>query len=222
MPCARGVSVIASMSAVVLLTACGPGPRTDSASGSPSARPPAASTAAGTATPGPAPAASSATASAAASTSAPAPSGTPVPSRTSTPPDRGTATPAAARPGTFVPGCRNLAVSSAVKTAVTAAYRRGFPRFSHIAPAPNQFFYGQCGSVRYAGTRFLPTPGATGEELVALQDEGSARKYFRTASDGAWVYLATDGFPPGPHGCADVPQIPRDLAVAWRNCSTGY
>ncbi|MFI1168075.1 hypothetical protein ACH4UM_31890 [Streptomyces sp. NPDC020801] len=53
-----------------------------------------------------------------------------------------------------------------------------------------------------------------------MQDEGSATKYFRTTSSGPWTYLTSDGFPAGPNGCGDIPQIPRALAAAWRNCST--
>ncbi|KUO21331.1 hypothetical protein AQJ91_10245 [Streptomyces dysideae] len=108
-----------------------------------------------------------------------------------------------------------------MKAAVTAAYQRSFPRFAHIQPVPRQFFYGQCGGVRYAATRFESTPGATHEQLVGMQDEGSATKYFRSTSAGSWSYLASDGSPRGPHGCGDVPQIPETLAAAWGNCSVG-
>ncbi|MDW4911253.1 hypothetical protein RB628_39665 [Streptomyces sp. ADMS] len=101
---------------------------------------------------------------------------------------------------------------------MTAAYRRSFPRFAHIQPVPGQFFYGQCGGVRYAATRFESTSGATYEQLVGMQDEGSAAKYFRGTSANSWSYLASDGSPRGPHGCRDVPQIPEALAAAWGNC----
>ncbi|WP_406171826.1 hypothetical protein [Streptomyces sp. NBC_00996] len=105
-----------------------------------------------------------------------------------------------------------------MKAAVTGAYQRSFPRFVHVQPVPHQFFYGQCGGVRYAATRFEATPGATHEELVGMQDEGSATKYFRGTSGGSWIYIASDSFPRGPHGCGDVPQIPDSLAAAWGNC----
>ncbi|MGW3244393.1 hypothetical protein [Streptomyces sp. NPDC001070] len=105
---------------------------------------------------------------------------------------------------------------------MTRAYRRSFPRFAHIEPVPLRFFYGQCGAVRYAATPFQPTRGATEAELVNMQDEGSAMKYFHTTSGGNWVYIASDGFPAGPHGCGDIPQIPRALATAWRNCAIDY
>ncbi|MET9879818.1 hypothetical protein ABZZ36_35175 [Actinacidiphila glaucinigra] len=101
---------------------------------------------------------------------------------------------------------------------MTRAFQRGFPRLVHIAPAPGGFFYGQCGTVRYAATRFQPTPGANEGELVNLQDEGSAMKYFRASSGGDWSYVATDGFPASEGGCRAIPQIPRALATAWRNC----
>ncbi|MFF7674068.1 hypothetical protein [Actinacidiphila glaucinigra] len=117
-----------------------------------------------------------------------------------------------------VPGCRNLAAGGEVKAAVTRAYQRGFPRLVHIAPAPGRFFYGQCGTVRYAAAQFQPTQGANEGELVSLQDEGSAMKYFRASSGSDWSYVATDGFPASEGGCRAIPQIPRALAAAWRNC----
>lgn len=116
------------------------------------------------------------------------------------------------------PGCRNLAAGSEVKAAVTGAYQWAFPRFVHVQPAPGQFFYGQCGGVRYAATRFEATSAATQEELVGMQDEGSVTKYFRSTSGGGWSYLTSDGFPRGAHGCGDIPQIPEALSEAWGNC----
>ncbi|MBT1094366.1 hypothetical protein [Streptomyces sp. Tu102] len=128
-------------------------------------------------------------------------------------PTRAPATPASR------PGCRNLAASVGVKAAVTEAYRQAFPRFVHVQPAPDQFFYGQCDGVRYAATRFQATPGATQEELVGMQDEGSVTKYFRSATGSGWSYLTSDAFPRGAHGCDDVPAIPEGLSAAWGNCA---
>jgi hypothetical protein len=78
--------------------------------------------------------------------------------------------------------------------------------------------YGTCGKAAYAATSFRPTGGATLREQVALQDEGGATKYFRKKPGGAWTYVATDGLPRGPKGCAAIPQIPRSLAKAWNDC----
>ncbi|MFC8239860.1 hypothetical protein [Streptomyces chartreusis] len=144
----------------------------------------------------------------------------PTPSRTAGAPDRATSpTPAAAHPTSANhPDCRNRTAGNEVKAAVTEAYRRSFPRFIHIQPVPHQFFYGQCDGVRYAATRFEPTPGATHEELVGMQDEGSATKYFRSTSSGGWTYLTTDGFPRGPQGCGDIAQIPEALSEIWGSC----
>lgn len=129
-------------------------------------------------------------------------------------PTRAPATPAS------LPGCRNLAASVEVKAAVTEAYRHAFPRFVHVQPAPDQFFYGQCDGVRYAATRFQATSGATQEELVGMQDEGSVTKYFRSTTGSGWSYLTSDAFPRGAHGCGDVPAIPEGLSAAWGNCAT--
>ncbi|MEU0215914.1 hypothetical protein ABZ281_12655 [Streptomyces sp. NPDC006265] len=144
---------------------------------------------------------------------------TPTPSHTSAAPVRATSpTPSVTPPMSANPDCRNLTVSSEVKAAVTRAYQGSFPRFVHVRPVPHQFFYGQCGGVRYAATRFEATSGATHEELVGMQDEGSATKYFRSAAGGSWIYVASDGSPRGPHGCGDVPQIPGALSATWGNC----
>jgi hypothetical protein len=105
-----------------------------------------------------------------------------------------------------------------VKAEVTRMYRHDVTHFQHIEPVPHTFFYGQCGTVRYAATRFQPFAGATQAELVGMQDEGSVTKYFRD-SGGGWVYIASDGLPAGPHGCGDIPAIPDALATAWGNCS---
>ncbi|MFI0964186.1 hypothetical protein ACH4S8_22645 [Streptomyces sp. NPDC021080] len=161
---------------------------------------------------------------AAVGTSAPATSPSAGPAGTSTP-SRGPATGSpdgasapAGRSATPLAGCRNLAAGDGVKAEVTRVYRHDVTHFEHIGPVPHLFFYGRCGTVRYAATRFQPVAGATQAELVGMQDEGSVTKYFRDTGAG-WVYVATDGLPPGPHGCGDIPEIPHALATAWGNCS---
>ncbi|MET8856021.1 hypothetical protein [Streptomyces sp. NPDC004579] len=152
--------------------------------------------------------------------SSPAVTGTPSHGSATGSPKRATeraGTPADRTP-TAVAGCRNLTAGDAVKADVTRTYRHDVTHFEHIGPVPHVFFYGQCGTVRYAATRFQPFAGATQAELVGMQDEGSVTKYFRDAG-GGWVYVATDGFPVAPHGCGDIPAIPDALATAWGNCS---
>lgn len=212
----RSASIAAALlGCTLLLAGCtdSSGSGSDSAAGSTTSPSPEASASADAPSAEPSPSAPS-------SSAAPSPSAatpTPTPTHSSTAPAKApTKTPQAP---VSVPGCRNLTVGSEVKAAVTQAYRRAFPRFEHIAPVPLRFFYGQCGTVRYAATQFQPTPGATEGELVNLQDEGSAMKYFRAGSGTDWTYITSDGFPAGPHGCADIPQIPRALATAWRNCA---
>ncbi|MGW1539191.1 hypothetical protein ACWCPM_02635 [Streptomyces sp. NPDC002309] len=145
---------------------------------------------------------------------------TPAPSRTSAAPvTAATPTAPAVRPTPASdPGCRNLTAANDVKAAVTSAYRRNSPRLDHIQPVPGQFFHGRCGDVHYAATRFQATAGATLDELVTLQDEGSVTKYFRTTSTGVWSYIASDTFPRGARGCGDIPQIPAALSETWANC----
>ncbi|MFJ6832506.1 hypothetical protein [Streptomyces sp. NPDC091209] len=202
MPGLRVTSAMALAGGVMLLTGCQAG--TGSAAGAPG---------------------SSAAASAGAAVRADAPATSPSssPAGASTPsPGSVTASAAAtSHPPTAVAGCRNLAVSDEVKAAVTRVYRHDVTHFTHIEPVPHVFFYGRCGTVHYAATRFGLTAGATQAELVGMQDEGSAVKYFRS-SGGGWAYIASDGFPAGPHGCADIPAIPHALATAWGDCSIAH
>ncbi|WP_406271219.1 hypothetical protein OH779_32235 [Actinacidiphila glaucinigra] len=209
----RGVPMAAALlGGVLLLAGCTGSSGSDSAAATATSPSPEASASAEVSADVSASADASGSASPPASSSgsaAPRPS-----SRSNTP----KATAATRQAPASVPGCRNLAADGEVKGTVTRAYQRGFPRFAHIAPAPGRFFYGQCGTVRYAAAQFQPTQGATEGELVSLQDEGSAMKYFRASSGGDWSYVATDGFPASEGGCRAIAQIPRALATAWRNC----
>ncbi|MFJ9539763.1 hypothetical protein ACIRPX_21175 [Streptomyces sp. NPDC101225] len=145
-----------------------------------------------------------------------APSRTPGPTRgaTQVPPSAPATTP----PSTAAASCRSLVVPQSVKDAVTQAYRRSQQGLQHITPAKGSFYYGTCGDTAYAASRFDPTAGAVLGEQVQLQDEGGQEKYFTKAPDGQWTYVATDGFPRDPRGCAAIPQIPSDLARAWADC----
>lgn len=115
-------------------------------------------------------------------------------------------------------GCRSLKASNAVEMAVLDAYKRvAEPRLTHIAPK-GVFYYGVCNGTAYAATRFSPTSGATQQELVALQDEGAATKYFDKPAGQGWGYVASDGAPRDPAGCAVIARIPSRLATAWADC----
>ncbi|MER5185711.1 hypothetical protein ABT009_46965 [Streptomyces sp. NPDC002896] len=126
--------------------------------------------------------------------------------------------PAATPPSTPSPPCRSLVVPQEVKDAVTLAYRRSQPGLVHIAPVKGTFYYGECDGVLYAGTSFTPTADATENELVQLQDEGGAEKYFTKAKGSAWTFAASDGLPRDPRGCAAIPEIPAQLATLWGDC----
>lgn len=213
MPGLRGSSVMAAVGGILLLAGCHDSSAPHVGSGTParSSSEPSAHASAPTGTSSSGPATTTPTSPA---------TTTPTPSRTAAAPARSASlTPEGALPTSASHfDCRNLTAGNEVKAAVTEAYRRAFPRFLHIQPVPQQFFYGQCGGVRYAATRFEPTPGATHEELVSMQDEGGATKYFRGTSQGAWTYLTSDGFPRGPRGCGDIAQIPEALSEIWGNC----
>lgn len=200
----------ALLGGILLLTGCSDSSGSDTAAGPATSPSPDASVTAD--------ASASGSPSAQPSDSVTSPSATTPSPRSSTP----ATSPSTRQAPASVPGCRNLTVSGEVKAAVTRAYQRGFPRFVHIEPEPQRFFFGQCGTVRYAATQFQPTQGATEGELVNLQDEGSAMKYFRATSGTNWTYVATDGFPASESGCRAIPQIPRALATAWRNCAVAH
>ncbi len=199
MPARRSATAVLALSAALLVGGCTSSGGGGSAAGTPSAvasatgrSTPAASAAAGSS------AAASAPAGATSSASASAPAG-----------GGSSASPA---------GCQDLAATAAVKSAVTAAYEAANPQLDHIQPVPGTFFYGSCGSTRYAATRFEPTAGASQNTLVAMQDEGSVRKYFSSTGSTSWGYTGSDGFP-SHGGCLAL--VPAGLATAWANCPAG-
>ncbi|MER5548438.1 hypothetical protein ACWDBD_29275 [Streptomyces sp. NPDC001118] len=110
-------------------------------------------------------------------------------------------------------GCRNLVATATVKTAVTRAYTSHNSLFHHIKPRPGQFLYGQCGDTRYAATAFELTPGATHQEQIGIQDDGSARKYFILRDGRPWAYSHSAA--PFSGGCVG---IPKELSQRWDNC----
>ncbi|MFF4539608.1 hypothetical protein [Streptomyces aureus] len=202
----RRDAVLALASGIMLLTGCQDSGGAGSAAGD---DPTSANSSAPAAVRTSAPAASPSAGPADASTPSREPAeGSPAKSASAAPAGHA-ATPAA--------GCRNLTADGPVKAEVTRVYRR-VVRLEHIGPVPHLFFYGRCGTVRYAATRFQPVAGAGQAELVGMQDEGSATKYFRDTG-GGWAYVATDGFPASAHGCGDIAAIPPALATVWGDCS---
>jgi hypothetical protein len=111
-------------------------------------------------------------------------------------------------------GCRNLVATAKVKAEVTRAYEAESHR-GHITPRPHQFLYGQCGGTTYAATAFDLTPGATYNDQVAAQDDGSTRKYFSLTAGGTWTVIGSANFP-DLGGC--IPKIPHALATLWGGC----
>lgn len=93
-------------------------------------------------------------------------------------------------------------VPQEVKDAVIQAYRRSQPGLEHITAVKGTFYYGECDGVFYAGASFT----------------GGAEKCFSKAQDRAWTYVASDGFPRSPRGCAAIPEIPARLAPLWGDC----
>ncbi|MFF8866308.1 hypothetical protein ACF08B_30150 [Streptomyces sp. NPDC015139] len=84
----------------------------------------------------------------------------------------------------------------------------------HIQPKPGNFYYGGCGTTRYAAVRFEAGAGAAGEDRVQLQDEGSGLQFFRRAPGAGWGFVGSDAYP-ATDDCSRF--APVDLARAW-NC----
>jgi hypothetical protein len=126
-----------------------------------------------------------------------------------------TPTPALApTPASSTAACTNLAVPAHVKSAVTQAWERS-KGISHIRPKPGSFYYGGCGPTSYAAVRFEAGAGATGDDLVHLQDEGSGLQFFRSTPSTGWRFVRSDTFP----ATRDCSQgVPVALARQW-NCS---
>lgn len=129
--------------------------------------------------------------------------------------DFSTPTPALApAPASSTAACTNLAVPAHVKSAVTQAWERS-KGISHIRPKPGSFYYGGCGPTSYAAVRFEAGAGATGDDLVHLQDEGSGLQFFRSTPSTGWRFVRSDTFP-ATRDCSQ--SVPVALARQW-NCS---
>ncbi|MFE4925155.1 hypothetical protein [Streptomyces sp. NPDC056661] len=125
---------------------------------------------------------------------------------------------AAAAGGTS--SCHSLAASPALKDEVTGAYMEEFSVLRHIKPTPGTFYYGQCGTTRYAGTTFMLTKGYTEKEAVNMQDDGTTMKYFSVVPGGPWSFIAS-GAEELAKGCSAVKKIPAQMARAWGDCPAG-
>ncbi|MFI2761751.1 hypothetical protein ACH5A3_23220 [Streptomyces echinatus] len=88
-------------------------------------------------------------------------------------------------------------------------------RAGHIQPRPGNFYYGSCGTTHYAAARFEAGAGATGDDRVQLQDEGSSLQFFRLSPGTAWWFVGSDTYP-ATDDCSRF--APADLARRW-NCS---
>ncbi|TFV32552.1 hypothetical protein E4K10_22075 [Streptomyces sp. T1317-0309] len=90
------------------------------------------------------------------------------------------------------------------------------------APSPLVHIGGPTGSSTVSAApsasrhRFQATAGCHGRGTREHAGRGQHHQYFRGTSGGGWAYLAGDGLPAGPHGCGDIPEIPR-VAKAWGN-----
>ena len=198
-------AAVVALSAVLVVSGC-----TSGGSGSGAAGAPSSSAVVASATP--APSASSAGAGPSASPTA----GTGSSPSPSPRPGSGTHAPVKASPSPTVPaGCRNLGATAAAKAVVITTYQSRFPYLTHIETVPGSFYLGVCGGTEYALTQFRSTPGASEQQLVAMQDEGSARKVFEMTGGAGWRYVSSDTFP-GTPGC--VAPVPTLLAKAWGNC----
>ncbi|ROP55809.1 hypothetical protein EDD94_5379 [Streptomyces sp. PanSC9] len=101
-----------------------------------------------------------------------------------------------------VPDVRRLAHADGVATG--HRFRR---------PKPGGFYYGGCGTTRYAAVRFEVGAGAAGEDRVQLQDEGSGLRFFRLPPGAGWAFVGSDTYP----ATGDCSRFtPADLAHRLR------
>lgn len=105
----------------------------------------------------------------------------------------------AATGASAAPSCRNLAVPSGLRAALTSAHAR--PRDGAIARG--SLYYGACGRTRYAIASFSK----------ALADQPEK---FRKLPGRAWKDIG-DGFEDGCSASARWP-IPRALVRLWGTC----
>ncbi|MFB7312575.1 hypothetical protein [Streptomyces sp. NPDC056192] len=101
-----------------------------------------------------------------------------------------------------------------MKSAVTQAWEHA-KRVSHIQPKPDNFYYGSCGTTLYAAVRFDAGAGATGNDRIQLQDEGSGLQFFRFTPSSGWWFVGSDAYPAS-NDCSRF--VPVALARQW-NCS---
>ncbi|MBF9066558.1 hypothetical protein [Streptacidiphilus fuscans] len=86
---------------------------------------------------------------------------------------------------------------------------------AHIQPKPGGFYYGSCGTTLYAAVRFEVAPGATSNDLVQLQDEGTSLQFFRFTPETGWTFVGSDSYPPTTN-CSQF--APVALSRQW-HCS---
>lgn len=88
--------------------------------------------------------------------------------------------------------------------------------------SPGTTYYGMCGSTAYAVSSFHAAPGATFDQQVSFQDEGSAPRFFVKEAGGAWavVGIGTPSYEM-PLSCAKFTQLPAALRALWQDCPLG-
>jgi hypothetical protein len=81
-------------------------------------------------------------------------------------------------------------------------------------------YYGTCGSVSYAVTRFHAAPNATLQEQVSFQDDGSGPRFFVRQVGGTWTLAGSVPYDQTA-SCATFTQLPSALKTLWQNCPLG-
>jgi hypothetical protein len=112
-------------------------------------------------------------------------------------------------------GCVNGVVTDALRSQLVLA--NGSPGGQAV---PGDTYYGVCGATSYAVARFEPAPGATLQEQVSFQDDGSGPRFFVEQAGGSWTVAGIEPYEQLP-SCSGFTQLPSSLKTLWDNCPLG-
>jgi hypothetical protein len=111
--------------------------------------------------------------------------------------------------------CANGIVTDALRVLLVQA--DGHPGGQAV---PGATYYGTCGTTGYAVARFMAAPGATLDEQVSFQDDGSGPRFLLKNGGGAWTVVGTFPYDVAP-SCATFTMLPTTLKTLWQDCPLG-
>lgn len=109
-------------------------------------------------------------------------------------------------------GCANAIATEAIRSALVEA--NGLPGGQVV---PGRTYYGVCDATSYAVAQFRAAAGATLQEQVSFQDDGSDMRFFSRPDGGAWAVVGMVPYDQDPT-CAPFAALPPALKALWDNC----